>query len=231
MKLTVGPLPSAVYWRRRAILLGGMLVAVSLVWASCSTASRGERAAQPGPSASTSIAPSAPASTLLTPTVDGLESPTTGASPQPAAPPAQPAGPPPGAPVAAVPACADTELLLTPMAAQTTAPRGAIVKLTLKVKNISPHACSRDLGADQQELYIQQGTVKVWSSDACDPHRGVSVRNLAPNEEQAFFVDWSGRISSAGCEDAQRVPPPPGKYQIFGRLATKISDPVVLTLT
>ena len=46
MKLTVGPLPTVVYWRRRAVLLGGMLVAASMLWVSCATVSRSAPAAK-----------------------------------------------------------------------------------------------------------------------------------------------------------------------------------------
>jgi hypothetical protein len=221
MKLTVGPLPSAVYWRRRAILLAALLVTVSVLWVSISSVSHSESAKPTAHPAKTT--------TLLTPGL-GLD------STAPASSPAGPAAPvvttpPPAAVVPAVTPCADTEIAIAPIADPNPAPRGATVRLTLKIKNISARTCSRDLGADAQELYIQLGAEKMWSSDACSPLHGSSVQNLTAGAEQAFFVSWTGKASNAGCDEAKRVAPPVGKYQLFGRLATKISDPFVLTLT
>ena len=36
MRATVGPLPSAVYWRRRAVVLGAVLLSIIVLFVSCS---------------------------------------------------------------------------------------------------------------------------------------------------------------------------------------------------
>lgn len=231
MKLTVGPLPTAVYWRRRAVLLGAMLIVATMLWVSCSQVSTSAPpAATKSPQPSTPVTASGSAAGLLTPitpgSMDVLPSITTAST----VPPAGPAGNPPPAPVA-VSACTDAEMAVTPAADQGTAKRGATLRFSLKVKNISTRSCTRDLGADPQELYLQQGTAKVWSSDACNPLHTTNVQTLAAGDEQAFYVQWKGKSNTAGCDETKWTIPAAGKYQLFGRLGAKVSEPFVLTLT
>ena len=42
MRLTVGSLPASVYWRRRALVLGVLLLAVIVLWTSCSGSPRSD---------------------------------------------------------------------------------------------------------------------------------------------------------------------------------------------
>jgi hypothetical protein len=229
MKLTVGPLPTVVYWRRRAVLLGGMLVAASMLWVSCATVSKSAPAAKQSALPTTEVTVSGSAAGLLTPitpgALDSLPSVTTASTPAPAV------NPPPPGNAAPAPACTDAEIQLSPVADQVTAKRGATLRFSLKVKNISTHPCSRDLGADPQELYLQQGTAKVWSSDACNALHGTNMQTLAAGDEQAFYVPWKGKSNTAGCDETKWKAPPAGKYELIGRLATKISEPFTLTLT
>jgi hypothetical protein len=129
----------------------------------------------------------------------------------------------------AVGSCADDDLVLTPVPAALSLPTGQETTLVLKVKNASARDCFRDLGADEQELYLLRDTTKVWSSDACDPLRGSYIRKLAPDNEQAFTVVWDGLSTVDGCSG--REPPPAGRYQLLARLGAKVSAPVALTLT
>lgn len=125
--------------------------------------------------------------------------------------------------------CTDAELQVTPAAESVTLPRGQGTRLAIKIKNVSSRSCPRDVGADMQELFLQQDTAKVYSSDACDPKHGTSVRTLAPNIEHMFTVLWDGTSTAAGCSDRQ--PPPAGRYQLIGRLGTKLSEPIAVTIT
>jgi hypothetical protein len=120
-------------------------------------------------------------------------------------------------------------MALTAVPAQASAPHGAIVRLTLRIKNTSNRPCTRDVGVDAQELYLQDAAkVKVWSSDTCDTRHGTDVRTFAPGIEAEFFVDWDGKNSNAGCE--KREPLAAGTYQVVARLATKLSEPAPLAL-
>jgi hypothetical protein len=52
---------------------------------------------------------------------------------------------------------------------------------------------------------------------------------MQPNIERSYANTWNGKASDRGC--ANRAAPPPGKYELFARLDTKISDPSPVQLT
>ena len=218
MRLTVGPLPPAVYWRRRAIVLGVLLLAGYLIVSRCGSDSSGAtgNTGQTGQAASD---PSdAPSSTLLRPIV-----PSDSAAPSESAPPTpqpQPTGP-----------CTDDEIVLTVSTegGKTEYAAGASVKIFLHVKNISTRSCVRDLGGLAQELRVTKGAQKVWSSDDCTGPGGSDERTLTPGQElQISNLIWDGRVSTV-CQNRPRLEP--GTYQLLGRVNTKWSEPVTLTIT
>jgi hypothetical protein len=222
MRLTVGPLPPAVYWRRRALVLGGMLVVIVLLAYSC-----GESKGSDGNTSNTGATNTA--ATTAAPA--GGDAAGTESDPSPT--PSTSASRTPTSPSAAAPdrsLCTDTELRVTPVPAARRLARGATTQITLKIKNTSTRTCRRDVGADQQELYIveQGGAQKIWSSDECGGPRGTNVLPFKPNLEMAYTATWNGR-ESTDCKD--RPLPPAGTYQLYGRLGTKRSGPVTLTLT
>src|SRR3954454_8668293 len=148
MRLTVGSLPASVYWRRRALVLGVLLLAVIVLWTSCSGPAKSDASKTTAVSTTNSPSPEpSAAATILTPTIGG----TTTSSPTQFTPPptADPAGS-----NAAVTTCADTDLLLTAQPETALAPNGAYIKFFLKIKNTSGRPCTRNLGADHQDLYL-----------------------------------------------------------------------------
>lgn len=127
--------------------------------------------------------------------------------------------------------CADQEMSVTPVPASATAKRGSPLVIDLRIKNISARSCTRDLGAGAQELYIDQGARKYWSSDTCSADRSSNVQRLQPGAEFEYTVTWNGRQSSKCASALAAGPaPPPGRYEVRGRLGTKISEPVALTV-
>jgi hypothetical protein len=250
MRTTVGPLPPAVYWRRRAVVLGALLLAVILSFVACSgtndkNTNRGQNTSSqspiPAPSSSTPEdepsfsdaqpggGPSLPAPGDLQPTLGGGTADGTSASGAPNG--QNQAGTNANVTAAAGAACADNEMSVVPAPAATTVRRGTPVAIHLTIKNISARTCSRDVGADPQEIYIDQGARKYWSSDTCSTARSSDVRQFAPGAERQYSVTWNGRQSSK-CVGGQAAgpAPPPGQFEIRGRLGTKVSDPVTLTI-
>lgn len=220
MKLTVGPLPAGVYWRRRAIVGGGVLVVALMLWASCGGAPNDKMNSAAASAGAPTSAAGEPSPTIQVPIVGGdpaTSSPTAAAT---SSAPSQ---------TGTVPPCADADLSLAAAPEQSVQFRGAYLKFTLKIKNISSHECIRDLGADYQELYLQNGAVKIWSSDQCDAPHGSQMTVLKPSIEVSFVNVWNGKATNNGCTN--REPPPAGKYQLVGRLDTKISEPVQVQLT
>jgi hypothetical protein len=235
MRLTVGPLPPAVYWRRRAVVLGAILLFVLVLTYSCAGSGR-----QPTDPTGAGQSPRGVASsaTVLTPYTDGplasgsphVPAPTaTDTAGQPATGTGQPAS---GQPVAGTAGdCTDTEIDLAAVPAQARIAPGTPVDLTLRVKNVSSRTCSRDLGSLQQELYLKVGAQKIWSSDTCSNGRDSDVKSLVPNIVHEYRISWNGRDSTRCSGGVASGPvPPAGSYQLFARLGTKLSEPAPLAI-
>jgi len=127
--------------------------------------------------------------------------------------------------------CADQEVSVTPVPAATTARRGTPVVIRLKIKSIGTRTCTRDLGAGAQELYLDQGARKYWSSDTCSTDRSSNPQQLRPGAEYEYTVTWNGRQTSKCTAALAAGPaPPPGTYELRGRLGTKVSEPVAMTI-
>ena len=247
MRATVGSLPPAVYWRRRAVVLGALLLVVIVSFVACSggdddkkRGAKGTGASQfptPAPEGSEpeeepSFSDALPGGGPSLPAPEDLQSP---AAPNgaPGTNPSQPATTGNNANVTAPngQACSDQEISVTPLPATNSVKRGATLLIRLKIKNISARTCTRDLGAGAQELYLDQGARKYWSSDTCSADRSSNAQRLQPGAEFEYTVTWNGRQSSKCTSGLPAGPaPPPGQYELRGRLGTKISEPVALAI-
>ncbi|MFD6263277.1 hypothetical protein ACFWFK_19310 [Micromonospora chalcea] len=260
MRLTVGPLPPAVYWRRRAVVLGAGLLFLIVLLYSCTGTDRntGAPGTDPSPTGSAGAEPG-PSGSVLTPQ-SGSPSPTpgdvggggantgggntggnntgggntgggnTGGGNNNGG--GTGNGGANGQPVSDDGTCTDSELLVTPVAAPATAQRGTVVTLRLKVKNVSNRTCNRDVGADLQELYLKAGAEKIWSSDTCGTGKGSDVQTFTPNFERSYELGWNGRVDNRCANGlANGEFAAIGAYQVFARVGTKISEPVKLTIT
>jgi len=239
MRLTVGPLPPAVYWRRRAVVFGAGLLFLIVLLYSCTGSDRNAKKggdAQPTPGATSSGASPEPTGSVLAPQTGG---PSPGAADGPDA--DDPSGGPvttdsppvaPVVPAAGDRACTDAEITVTPVAQPASVVRGAVVDLQLKIKNRSERTCSRDVGASVQELFIKSGAEKIWSSDTCGTAQGSDVQSFTPGFERSYQVGWNGRDTTKCANGVAAGPnPPAGTYQVFARVGTKLSEPVRLTIT
>ena len=171
----VGPLPASTYWRRRAVVLLGLIVLL-LVLRSC--ASGGD----------------APKRTSTTPR------PTTSSSPKPSTSPT-----PKPTTAAAPAACADAGLKLTSSTDADTYALGATPKITLVIKNTATTPCRRDLGAGAIELLVFSGEDRVWSSDDCNPSTATAVTVLGAGGTQAVVKTWPGVRSAPGCNGSKET--------------------------
>ncbi|MFG1950599.1 hypothetical protein [Micromonospora sp. NPDC048830] len=244
MRLTVGPLPPAVYWRRRAVVLGAGLLFLIVLLYSCNASGNGGTTPQsrstptstPVPDASGEPASPDPSGSVLSPETGappaGGSGDEAGSSGDAGSPSSGGGNDAPAVPAADAGTCTDAEISVTPAPLPARAPSGTVVGLQLKIKNRSDRTCSRDVGADVQELFIKSGAEKVWSSDTCGTAKGSDVQSFTPGFERSYQVDWNGKYSSKcanGIASGQFVPA--GTYQVFGRLDTKLSEPVKLTIT
>jgi hypothetical protein len=230
MRLTVGPLPAAVYWRRRLLVLGVLLIiALGIVYAFTGGPGAGNRA-DPGPTHT----PTTPASATGTPTPTATPTPT----PTPFT---LPADEPTGAPTSAAGGdatgpCADGEIELTAAASPPTLTTGQTATFTLVIKNISNRTCTRDIGSMPQELQLLLDGVIAWSSDDCPSGSPYPFdQEFVPGFERSFAIPWSGYRSRTGtgepvCEQSAQTKPGAATYDLVARLGTKLSAPVQVVI-
>jgi hypothetical protein len=223
MRLTVGDLPAAVYWRRRAVVLVGIgLVVIIIVYACSGTGSATN--GQPPSSPTTlhnviSVEPTSPGTTTTPPaTAFTLNM---GQASQ-------------GADPAASGACTDTEMSVTVKAAPAVVAPGQGAVFTITIRNTSARTCTRDIGADRQEMRLTGSDGKiVWTSDECPGNTGSQIYTFDANEYVSYPLNWNGRPSRTGsgqksCTIGTGVPG--GTYQLVGRLDQITSTPVTLNV-
>jgi hypothetical protein len=231
----IGPLPAAVYWRRRAVALGGVIVMLFvLIWLVAATG--GDNQVQPaaqelattttvpltsGDASETSMTTSeaTTSSSSVTTTTSVAPSPTPSSTPVVTT---TPAGPQP---------CPDeiTRVVAEPERQQYRVGERPVFRLS--VTNTGTVPCVRDLDASLQELlvYAADGTTRLWSSNDCYPGDSNDVRTLQPGEPAMFSVTWAGRSSQPGCS-GQRVAVPAGEYRVVGKLGPLTSAPTPFQL-
>jgi hypothetical protein len=233
----VGPLPASVYWRRRAVALGIVLVALLLLWViwpgggdggrrnaaavtGTSTPAPGEIAATQ-PSNDPGRAPDRD-SDAGTGTGTGTVAPgrTATATPRPTA-----TTPPPAAPKP----CGDKALRLRVGSVAPAYPVGGQPVLTLALRNASKVTCTRDIGAALQEIKLYKGTQRLWSSNDCYPEGEKRTEVLTPNAARSFEVTWSGLGSRPKCAGV-RTRVGAGTYTLVARLGTLVSPRTPFTL-
>jgi hypothetical protein len=219
----------SVYWRRRAVVAGALLVVILIIMYSCSGGEDPKKptakptvTAQPGEGAT-------PVPSLITP---NSNEPSSGQPPNQGG--DAGAGASNGAGVTGAGAtgetCTDGELTVVSAAENTSIRQGFPVRFFIRIKNVSSRTCVRDVGAQMQELYLEQNGAKQWSSDACGDSGGTAdVRSFPPGHEREYYQVWEGKGTAQGCTGQQLLKP--GLYQLRGRLGNKVSEPMSVTIT
>ena len=226
----VGPLPAAVYWRRRLlVIVGAVGVLGGSGWLGVAVATGNN---QPRPdtvvAGSTGEAPvPTPALEQVLPSLAAVQLPTI--APTTTAP-APETNPPPPGPISGGP-CTDDMIALDVRPNPPITPAGSKPTFDLVITNVSPVACVRTLDKGLQEIVVLDGAGnRVWGSNDCYPEASSDVRTLQPGEAVVFPVLWSGLSSTPGCTDV-RFTPGPGTYVVRGRLDTRSSADAAITLT
>lgn len=239
-----GPLPPEIYRRRRALAIGAVAVAVLLlIWLISSLGGPGESPetdpVAESSSLTTPLSISASASNSGTSNSDSSgggsgdqggggggtaassdSSGTSGASTT-ASTSSQPV--PPGQ-------CPDQSLAIKVNADKPTYLAGEEPGFTIVITNIGTNPCERDLGGGLQQVlvYTLDGNQRLWSNIDCYPQAAPDLRTLAPGEQAAFTVKWSGTTSAPDCATQQvprRDPVGPGAYTAVGQLGQLRSAP------
>jgi hypothetical protein len=219
----VGKLPSAVYWRRRLVLLT-LVVAVLGGGAWLGVALISGRDSAGGASTAGATRP-VPALERVVPSLSAVATPTPPLVPTTAA---ASAAPPVPVPVPGGP-CTD-DMIGLQVRTPGTAPVGSKPTFELLITNGSAVPCVRALDKGLQELTLfDLSGNRIWGSNDCFPEASSDPRTLAPGEVVTLPLVWGGLTSEPTCA-AARVAPPAGNYVVRGRLDTKVSPDAPLTL-
>ena len=224
MNLTVGPLPPAVYWRRRVLVLGAVLALVLLLVAMCGGSGHSNPAAVNPAATTTSTRPSPTPTTSVQPPIVGEP----GGAGSSASPPAAAPSSATASPTARSDICSDAEIQLTPSIQKITGGTYPY-QLQLDIKNISNRTCKRDDGANPQEMHIVNAAGQtVWSSDYCQSNPGSNMASFDPNIVASFKLPWDGYAYGPNCAKGAKLGD--GAYQLVAKLDTKVSAPVAFTI-
>ncbi len=222
-----GPLPSQIYWRRRALAIGVGVVVVAIVAAIAFLVVSNSTGDSKTASASTSAAPPTPLP---------------GENPEvktPVQPPAQQMPPPTPTPSAAVTPppvlkegddCPDSTLAVKGITSQPDFVVGDQPKFTMVVTNIGLVACKRDVGAAVLAAYVYSlNNERLWSNLDCAPSNETLVKTFSPGEQVTTEVTWTGMGSAPNCP-LPRQPIGPGTYNLVVQLGNLRSAAVPFIL-
>lgn len=227
----VGPLPAAVYWRRRLLVLtllvslfgGGGWLGVELVAGrDGDLATAAGSSPLPVPRLELVVPSPAAERTAEAGQTEPDGAADDGATETAAEPPAEPA------PAAGGP-CTDDMITLEVRTPGQAAP-GSKPSFELVVTNVAAVPCVRPLNKELQEFVLVDGSGnRVWGSNDCFPETSSDLRTLEPGVAVSVSVVWGGLTSEPTCT-AERTPPPAGDYLVRGRLDTKVSPDAPLVL-
>ncbi len=224
-----GPLPTEIYWRRRGLALGivvvvvGIAVAAVVAFVGGSVGAKPANAEKPGSAQAHPAAPPPQASASPAPEGNPTVVPTQGPNPE---------SPTPTAAVQPPPVlkegddCPDSTLAVKGL---TNAPQyfiGDQPKFTMVVTNIGLVSCKRDVGAAVLAAYVYSlDNKRLWSNLDCAPSNETLVKTFTPGEQVTTAVTWTGMGSSPHCP----LPRPAigaGTYNLVVQLGNLRSYPV-----
>lgn len=207
-----GPLPPEIYWRRRLLAIGALIVALALViWLALMLLRGGGDDKDPKAAGATSTT-SAKAGGSTTADPSGSKVPASGTV---------------NATASGIPApCPDQSLAVKVTVGQPTYKAGDQPVFTIVLTNISTAGCTRDMGSGLQQVWVQSldGQRKLWSNTDCDQGGPADLRTLNGGQQAAFTLTWSGTTSQPGCA-GDRVPVPAGGYAVVAQFGSVRSAP------
>jgi len=96
--------------------------------------------------------------------------------------------------------CRDADIKVTVSSPKHVTAVGGGLAITMNVTNTSTKTCTRDLGSGANEVTITSGPALVWSTDHCNPSTASDVQTLAAGKSWSVNVIWDGKISAPKCQ-------------------------------
>jgi hypothetical protein len=198
----IGSKPAVVYWRRRLLLVGLVVLVGLTMYVACSSGS------------------SKPAAEPTSPTPTAAQQATHAAS---SASTTKPSG-------AASTLCAPAALKISAVTSTPKYKVGVQPSLELQVVNTGPRPCVQDLADSKIELQVYNGESRVWGSHDCKVEPGTSPQMLAVGTAVRRSILWTGLSSQPKCA-GQRVRVGPGTYTLHALLAGRAGTTAQFTIS
>jgi hypothetical protein len=219
-----GPLPSQIYWRRRALAVGIAVLVIGIVAAVVFTVLSGSAGAEnknaPKPANTAAAAPQAPNP------LPEVKTPITPLPPPPVQNPTATAAVMPPPVLKDGDDCPDSTLAVKGITSQPQYLVGDQPKFTMVVTNIGLVACQRDVGAAVLAAYVYSlDNQRLWSNLDCAPSNETLVKKFSPGEQVTTEVTWTGMGSAPQCP-LPRQPIGAGTYNLVVQLGNLRSAPV-----
>ncbi|PZF65680.1 hypothetical protein DEJ33_10240 [Curtobacterium sp. MCPF17_047] len=194
----VGPERPSTYWRRRALVLGVVLLVVVVVVLIVVGRGNGAPAAGPTPGAGASSAAAGSSTGSGGSRGSGASDAASGAP--------KPSPTPSAAALKDGAACDTDQIELTPVLDKRVYAAGEDPQVAMSIKNTGTNSCHMDLGSAQQVLTITSGTEQYWSSKDCQTGgTDQDVTLKAGQELTTPAIAWDRTRSSATTCDAARA--------------------------
>jgi hypothetical protein len=216
----LGSQPPSVYWRRRLVVLGAVVLVIVLIALTVKIAgSDGDKAA----AGATSTSPNTHIDTSTRATTSSSASTTTGNSPSSSGSAGQSSSTTPAP-------CAAKDLSVAAVVGQPAYKVGDQPLLELQVTNVGAAPCVQDLADKSVELKVYNGESRVWGSHDCQVQPGTDNKTLAVRRPVQVAVTWSGLTSQPKCAGTrQRVGA--GTYTLYALLSGKTGKAKQFTIS
>ncbi|MGW7007443.1 hypothetical protein ACWGCW_32730 [Streptomyces sp. NPDC054933] len=217
----VGPLPSSIYWRRRAVVLGLFVLLVGLIgWTLTSggDGTAGHKSSAHGPGGRTPVPSITPGPTTSqtgitarpggrdtsggTGSSGGAGGADTGGGSSGASGSGGASGgnPPPLPANSSLPGCTSSQVQLKLSSVKNTYDLTDKPKFELTAVNSGGSACKVDFGSTAAVVTIVDGSGHhVWASDDCPPTREAYPLQVPAGGSATFYVQWDRTLSVPQC--------------------------------
>ncbi|WP_438292413.1 hypothetical protein [Streptomyces sp. HUAS TT7] len=234
----VGPLPSSIYWRRRAVALSLLaLLALLVLWVVTSGGGKGNKSGSgnKGPEPTQSITPGPSGSGPAISTAPGGRDDSGGSGGSGGSSASGGSGGSGGSnsgssggssgsrgdtgrqvPAdSSLPTCAPGSLTLTLRSTKTTYAPGEKPRLEVVVKNNSDSTCKADLGPKGAVVTVTStGNDRVWSTEDCPAGDGDVFFQVPGSSAITHTVEWNRTQSAPGCVTPGAGVVAPGTYLV-----------------